>query len=58
MAYCYLDPQIRKSILTIQDKISDIENVLRDLSMKLCHIIRQKRSADEIYNDMLKGKEH
>jgi len=31
-----------KAILNIEKKITDINNVLRDLSMKLCHIIKSK----------------
>ena len=58
MARGYLNSKIKKSILNIEDKMSDIENVLRDVDMKLCHIIREKRNADEIYHDMLEGREY
>ena len=52
----FLDPQIRKAILGLEDKVTDISNILRDLSMKVCHLIKEKRTAEEIYRDMLEGK--
>lgn len=37
-----LETKSRKAVLKIKDKVIDIDNVLRDLSMKLCHIIKHK----------------
>jgi len=37
-----LETKARKAILAIKDKVADIDNVLRDLSMKLCYIIKHK----------------
>lgn len=51
----YLEKKAIRAILNIEDKVKDISNILSDLSMKLCHIIRDKRSYDDIYYDMLKG---
>lgn len=35
-----LETKSRKAVLAIKDKITDIDNVLRDLSMKLCYLIK------------------
>ena len=37
-----LETKSKKAVLTIKNKVTDIDNVLRDLSMKLCHIIKHK----------------
>jgi len=37
-----LETKAAKAVFKIERKVSDIDNVLRDLSMKLCHIIRRK----------------
>jgi hypothetical protein len=37
-----LEIKARKAVLNIEKKVTDIDNVLRDLSMKLCHIIKYK----------------
>ena len=50
-----LDSKVKKAVLNIEQKVMDIDNVLRDLSMKLCHIIREKRDQYDIYRDMLEG---
>lgn len=47
------DDKIRKAILNIEKRIIEIDNILSDLSMKLCHIIKEQRS----YFDMLEGRE-
>ena len=38
-----LETKALKAILKIDKKITDINNVLTDLSMKLCHIIKSQR---------------
>ena len=58
MAVNYLDPQIRKAILGLEDKVTDISNILRDLSMKICHIIRSQKPYDDIYYDMMQGRNY
>ena len=44
-----LETKSRKAILEIKEKVTDIDNELRDLGMKLCHIIKYKTS----YHDRL-----
>lgn len=51
----YLDSQIRKAILSIEDKVTDMSNILRDISMKFCHLIKERRDYDDVYNDMIRG---
>lgn len=41
-----LETRAEKAILYIQGKVTDIYNVLRDLSLKLCHLIK---SRDDYY---------
>lgn len=42
MAKENLETKARKAVLRIEQKVADMDNVLRDLSMKLCHVIRYK----------------
>ena len=37
-----LEVKAEKAVLRIEKKVNDIDNVLRDLSMKLCHVIKYK----------------
>jgi hypothetical protein len=37
-----LETKAKKAILSINDKVADIRNVLRDVSMKLYHVIKYK----------------
>lgn len=37
-----LETKAHRAVLTIKDKVMDMDNVLRDLSMKLCHVIKYK----------------
>ncbi len=39
----YLETKIKKAIINIDKNVSDIKNVLGDLSMKLCYIIKDNR---------------
>ena len=39
----YLELKVQKAILNIDKNVSDIKNVLGDLSMKLCYIIKDNR---------------
>lgn len=39
-----LEARAGKAVLRIEKKVNDIDNVLRDLSMKLCHVIKHKGS--------------
>jgi len=34
--------KVSKAILTIKEKIIDMYNILRDVNMKLCHLIRSR----------------
>ena len=43
-----------KAVINIDKNLNDINNALNDLGMKLCHIIKDKRS----YNDMLRGNDY
>lgn len=49
-----LETKSRKAVLAIKDKVADIDDVLRDLSMKLCHIIKYKGN----YYTMPKGVDY
>ena len=37
-----LETKAGKAVLRIEKKVNDIDNVLRDLGMKLCHVIKYK----------------
>lgn len=43
MAKQDLETKCKKAILEIADKVDSIYNTLRDVSMKLCHIIKQNK---------------
>jgi hypothetical protein len=58
MVQHYLDPRVRKAILNMEDKVTDISNLLSDMNMKLCHMIKDKRDPYEIYRDMVEGNDH
>ena len=49
-----LETRAKKSVLKIDKKITDIKNLLHDLNMKLCHIIKDKRN----YNNMMRGNDY
>lgn len=51
MAKRDLEIKVRKAILKMEKEVIDINNLLKDLNMKLSHIIKDKRS----YYDMLRG---
>ncbi len=38
-----LETRVIKAVLQIENKVSEIYNVLRDLSLKLCHLIKSKK---------------
>jgi hypothetical protein len=42
MAKENLETKARKAVLSIEKKVKDMNNILYDLSMKLCHIIKRK----------------
>jgi len=46
-----LETKSRKAVLRIDKKVTDMNNILRDLSMKVCHVIRYKGE----YYSMPKG---
>ena len=46
MAKEKLENKVSKAVLTIKEKIVDMYNLLSDLSLKLCHIIK---SRDDYY---------
>lgn len=37
-----LETKARKAVLRIEKSVKDMTNILYDLSMKLCHIIKRK----------------
>ena len=45
--------ELRKAVKNIEDKVIDIRDTLKDLSMKLCYLIKDRRS----YQDMIEGNE-
>ena len=47
-----LETKAQKAILKIEESVTRIEYAVGDLSMKLCHLIRDRRS----YQDMLEGE--
>lgn len=49
-----LETKAKKAVLKIEEKITDMANILNDLSMKLCYLIKDKRS----YHDMLEGNDY
>lgn len=49
-----LETKAKKAVLKIEKKVTDISNILRDLDMKLCYVIKDKRS----YSDMLEGNDN
>ncbi len=49
-----LETKVKKAVLNIEAKVTDIYNVVKDLSLKLCHIIKDRRS----YYDMLRGDDY
>jgi len=57
MAKDYLEKKAIKAVLNIEDKVIYISNILCDLSMKLCYLIKDKRSYNDIYQDMLEGRD-
>lgn len=38
-----LETRVRKAILRMEKEISGLYNVVRDLSLKLCHIIKSRK---------------
>ncbi len=38
-----LETRSKKAVLKIEKSIADINNVLNDLSLKLCHIIKSQK---------------
>ena len=38
-----LETRAKKAVLKIEKKITNINNILNDLSMKLCHIIKSQK---------------
>jgi len=48
-----LEKRMRKAVLAIEKDVSDIGQVVRDLCMKLCYLIKDKR----IYYDVPERKD-
>jgi hypothetical protein len=46
-----LETKARKAVMRIESKVRDINNVLRDLSMKLCYMIDKKDKHYSLTND-------
>tara|TARA_B100000315_G_scaffold103880_1_gene95150 strand:+ start:1413 stop:1583 length:171 start_codon:yes stop_codon:yes gene_type:complete len=51
MAKDNLETKAIKAVIAIKGKVTDISNVLHDLSMKLCHIIKYKKDYFSQPND-------
>ena len=49
-----LETRAKKAVINIDKTLTNISNVLNDLGLKLCHIIKDKRS----YYDMLRGNDY
>lgn len=50
MATDDLETRARKAIIRIQETVSDIEAVLYDLGMKLCHLIKSRNDYHRDYD--------
>ena len=48
MAKENLETKARKAVLSIDKKVKDMTNILYDLSMKLCHLIKSKTGYDRL----------
>ena len=49
-----LESKALKAVIKMDKTLTDISNVLTDLGMKLCHIIKDKIN----YYDMLRGNDY
>ncbi len=49
-----LETKAKKAVLKIEEKVADITNILYDISSKLCYLIKDRRS----YQDMLEGDDY
>jgi len=56
MAKENLETRVKKAIFTIEKKVVGIYDVLTDLSLKLCHIIRDGKKYYRNYNKDLDRK--
>lgn len=53
-----LETKAWKAVLAIESRLTDTNNILHDLNMKLSHIIKSKRDYHDIYYGMLKGNDY
>jgi len=44
-------------LYSVDDKISDIRNILYDINSKLCYLIRRKKDHYDIYHDLTQGND-
>ena len=49
-----IETKVKKAIINIDKTLTNVNIVLNDLGMKLCHIIKEKRN----YYDMLRGNDY
>ena len=49
------EKRMERFLFNIDDKISDIRNILYDINSKLCYVIRRKKDHYDIYHDMTQG---
>lgn len=49
MAKENLETEVKKAVLVIKEKVADMDNVLRDLSAKLCYLIKHKGFGGDYY---------
>ena len=49
-----LERKATRAVIRIDEKVSDIKNILSDLSMKVCYLIKDRRD----YYDMKEGNEY
>lgn len=45
MAKESLETKTRKAVIKIEKKVTDISNILRDVSMKLCYVIKKYKDS-------------
>ena len=53
-----IDEKVKKAILNIDKKVTEIYNSLSDMNLKLHHIIQDNRSAEDVYYGMRTGKNY
>ena len=51
------EKMMEKFLFRVDDKISDIRNILYDINSKLCYLIRRNKDHYDVYHDMTQGND-